>query len=287
MSIYSVSGSFGKVKSFNTAINSQLFESIDHISTAGWHSVNDLYRIDRPEGASRNIILFTLSGKGILEINGAKHILTKGTAAIIPKQYANAYRADKDYLWEFYWIGYYGTHSQNLTEDIIKSGDYTYSIGVNEIELLLKPIKNAEPKGVERELMESEILSRILIALLKKSVTSDYDSNQKTAINRMIAFLENSRDFDFCLDKLSKEYHYSKEHIIRLFKKATGMTPYRYWQTLRFKQCCIALENRSQPISEIAEEFGYKNISSFSKQFKEFEGISPKEYRKLYGIIKN
>ncbi len=287
MSVYSVSGDFGKVKTFPTCIDSKLFKSVDHISSAGWHNVNNLYQINRPNGASRNIILFTISGKGCLKIKNSQYFLSAGSVAIIPEQIPNAYKTADGCDWEFYWIGYYGDHSQSHTSDIVKNSKYVFDIGVKNIELLLEPIIQNRLTSTEWELASSKALSRILYTLLEKSVLAQYQREDKNIVNKIIAHLENKSDFNFHLETLSNEYHYSKEHIIRIFKKATGVTPYQYWQTLRFKKLCVALENRNEPISQIAADYGYKNLSSFSKQFKEFEGISPKEYRKLYGLYKN
>ena len=92
---------------------------------------------------------------------------------------------------------------------------------------------------------------------------------------------------DFSLEELVEHFHYSKEYLIRLFKKATGITPYRYWLLLRIKRSCYDLEVSDKSIAEIALSYGYKEMGSYSKQFKKCYGISPAEYRRLHKFIQN
>ena len=84
--------------------------------------------------------------------------------------------------------------------------------------------------------------------------------------------------------ELSKKYHYSKEHIVRVFKKATGMTPYKFWQISRIKRSCDALVDGKRSVEEIAVVYGFKNVSNYYVQFKQYYGVTPNEYRKIHGF---
>lgn len=71
----------------------------------------------------------------------------------------------------------------------------------------------------------------------------------------------------------------SSRTLIRRFKAATGESPLAYLQTVRIEVAKKILENSVQTISEITQQVGYEDVSSFSKMFKRRVGLSPREYR--------
>ena len=71
----------------------------------------------------------------------------------------------------------------------------------------------------------------------------------------------------------------SSRTLIRRCKAATGESPLAYLQTVRIEVAKKILENSVQTISEITQQVGYEDVSSFSKMFKRRVGLSPREYR--------
>lgn len=82
------------------------------------------------------------------------------------------------------------------------------------------------------------------------------------------------------LEKLSQIGNISKFHLIRLFKKAFGTGPIQYHQLLRLEKAKEKILFTNSSISDIADEFGYENIQSFSRAFKKQEGVPPSFYRR-------
>jgi AraC-like DNA-binding protein len=64
----------------------------------------------------------------------------------------------------------------------------------------------------------------------------------------------------------------------RFFKTAMGQTFVNFVNILRINEACRLLSG-AQPITEIAMECGYQNISNFNRQFLALRGINPTEYR--------
>lgn len=66
----------------------------------------------------------------------------------------------------------------------------------------------------------------------------------------------------------------------RFFHEASGTTFVDYLSNLRVQHAATALGNRRDlSIADIAEQSGFKNLSSFHRQFKKRLGITPKAYR--------
>lgn len=285
---YSVSGEFGQVKLFNTCVNSGRFTALDHISRFGWHKVNEKYQISRSvDSGCNHLLLITLSGRGNVTVDGKSFAAVEQTVTVIPGNTNNAYGGVQGEEWEFYWIHYYGTNADRFTKDITQNGQYVFHLDGKILDSLMDRLQSGTPVGTEQELKEAQLLSKILYLLLHESVETEPKTEKETdVVKAMIAQLQQTQG-EFHLSALTDHFHYSKEHIIRLFKSVTGMTPYHYWQRLRLEECCMLLESTSKPMSEIALQCGFANVNNFSKQFKKAFGMTPTKYKQLYGLFQN
>ena len=81
------------------------------------------------------------------------------------------------------------------------------------------------------------------------------------------------------LDQLSNYAHVNKTTLIHIFKEFFGMTPTRYIIHRRLSLARELLQQSTKNISEIADTVGFQSLQYFSKTFKEWEGISPMEFR--------
>jgi AraC-like DNA-binding protein len=72
---------------------------------------------------------------------------------------------------------------------------------------------------------------------------------------------------------------YSHRTLIDLFAGAVGLTPKRYARVRRFH---VALRRASQHASwaDIAAGLGYSDQAHFSREFREFAGVTPSGYRR-------
>lgn len=279
----SKNGAYGKVIYYSTAISQNSFESVDQIDSAGWHSVNDLYRIERLQGVRQDLLIYSMVGHGFLELNGTRHLLNPNTIALVPASGSAVYGTVQNCNWEFQWIHYSGAHAEACTRDILRSGKTVFDLGSREsqqVASLFSQIAQNVCLGTEQRLMEAGIIDSILHLVLCQSALPKHTDQQRTLVEMITEYVETAPTLS--LDELSQKFHYSKEHLVRLYKAATGMTPYKYWLTSRLKRSCIALLDHSLTIEEIASGLGFISASNFYVQFKRYYGISPGEYRQLH-----
>ena len=86
------------------------------------------------------------------------------------------------------------------------------------------------------------------------------------------------------LDMLCEEFHFSKNHIINVFKKEFGMTPITYMNHLRLQRAKYLMEVTSDSLEKISEQCGFHNYSYFYKLFFREHGLSPEKWRDLKRI---
>lgn len=81
------------------------------------------------------------------------------------------------------------------------------------------------------------------------------------------------------IDHVAREVGISPRHFKRRFKKATGELPLKYLQRVRIDAAKEKLETTRESIDKITWSVGYKDVSSFSRLFKQRTQISPRAYR--------
>lgn len=113
-----------------------------------------------------------------------------------------------------------------------------------------------------------EILSRLYQA--KKEIT---------IADRVAAYISENCTKNLTLEMICKEFNFSKNHIINLFKKKYRMTPFEYMNYLKIKQAEYLLEITSIPAENIAYECGFHNYSHFYRLFYRANKVSPSEWR--------
>ena len=73
---------------------------------------------------------------------------------------------------------------------------------------------------------------------------------------------------------------YSDTHFIRFFKKTTGLRFTDWLNRYRLSMATRLLTLSDEPITDVAAETGFNNLSYFNRTFRQKYGMTPHEYRK-------
>ncbi|SEI54078.1 helix-turn-helix transcriptional regulator [Pseudomonas sp. NFR16] len=98
-------------------------------------------------------------------------------------------------------------------------------------------------------------------------------------LHRAIETMRDGLDKAFDLGRLASQASMSVSHFSRLFSKATGRSPSRYFIHLRMETARQLLLESDLSILEVALEVGYASPSHFAQVFKRYSGVTPREYR--------
>jgi len=85
------------------------------------------------------------------------------------------------------------------------------------------------------------------------------------------------------LGSISRAAGLSAFHFARLFKAATGVSPFQFVTRTRMERAKELLRKTRLPISDIAERVGYRQPSHFSARFRSVLGCRPDAYRQRRG----
>jgi AraC family transcriptional regulator len=76
----------------------------------------------------------------------------------------------------------------------------------------------------------------------------------------------------------------SRFHFIRCFKRVVGTTPHTYVRIARLRQAARLLRDPSLPVSSVAFEVGFQDLSVFNHAFRQIFGLTPRRLRTSMGV---
>ena len=142
------------------------------------------------------------------------------------------------------------------------------------VELLKKRVANIiQNRGrLEQKAVDTEENK----ALIKPVVLKANDQILLEKIMKIIN--ENIADSDLNVEMLAEGVGMSRVHMHRKLKELTNMSARDFIKSIRLKQAADLITQQKLTVSEVGYALGFSNLSHFSNTFREFYGMSPKEY---------
>ena len=81
------------------------------------------------------------------------------------------------------------------------------------------------------------------------------------------------------VEEFSARLGVSKEHLIRSFSAAMGISPGKYLVRIRLENACRYLRGRDYPVELVAGLCGFSGGNYFDKVFRRTYGMTPLQYR--------
>ncbi|ODN71441.1 AraC family transcriptional regulator [Methylobrevis pamukkalensis] len=137
----------------------------------------------------------------------------------------------------------------------------------------------ADPDGLAGE----EALVEVYAHLLRRHARLDRPAGRLSAhgpaMRRVREFLDASLATDPDLGRLAELAGLSRDHLIRLFKRETGLTPHAYLMDARVREARRLLARGEAP-ADVALACGFFDQSHLNRCFKPRVGTAPGAYRR-------
>ena len=117
-----------------------------------------------------------------------------------------------------------------------------------------------------------------LINVYEKDISKQELKFKKNSIIPILRYIEGNY-LSCTLETTAAFFNMNPNYLTTLLKQNTGSSYKELVQTQRLAKASQLLRNTEQPITKIANQIGYENMSFFYKKFKEKYGCSPKEFR--------
>ncbi len=106
---------------------------------------------------------------------------------------------------------------------------------------------------------------------------------EKRPIKAAKEIIQKNYNTPITVENISAMLGLNNTYLSGVFKKETGMTVSAYITQLRMDKAKQLLANTSESMSYIADAIGFNDEKYFMRRFKKEVGLTPGEYRKLYG----
>ena len=85
---------------------------------------------------------------------------------------------------------------------------------------------------------------------------------------------------DLSLSRLAGEVGLSPYHFLRVFKQVLGVTPHQWLMARRLAAAARSLTETDSPVTEVALDAGFADLSNFNAAFRRTFGVTPTEHRR-------
>lgn len=236
-----------------------------------------------PALRSGYMIHYVLKGKGIFKIKGEIYHLEENQGFLIEPNVLVYYEADKEFPWEYTWVGFNGTKAKDYLNRTTLSTDSPI-FSFPKTNALLDSMSNiiiSSKIGSNKNLIILSRLYEFLYLLCEnfpnnKLITAD---RSKTYIEEALIFIQQNYANNISIQDVANHICIDRSYLHRLFKKFINNSPKEYLLSLRMEKATLLLTNSTLKISDISRSVGYTDSLLFSKTFKKTNGISPSEFR--------
>ena len=94
-------------------------------------------------------------------------------------------------------------------------------------------------------------------------------------------WMEAHADQPVPLATLARRVGLSAFHFLRLFTRVLGVTPHQYLVAARLRRAARLLADPARPVTDVAFEAGFGDLSHFVRTFRRAAGVSPGRFRRL------
>lgn len=156
------------------------------------------------------------------------------------------------------------------------------SLNLNVDHYIQKPFNIIIVRGLLRQVLRVRESMRKHIQ--RTDISTDYERiEMDSAEDRLFvrvnqALQQHLDDSEFGVQELADEVGISRVHLNRKMKEKYGLSPNVFIRSFRLKQAAYLLVHNKVNVSEVAYRVGFSTHSYFSSSFREYFGMSPKEF---------
>lgn len=244
-----------------------------NILTVGESDLDGRFRARRDDPVY-SCLEYVTGGRGILETPDGARTVGTGDFYVLYKGVPHAYRTDGDH-WEKIWVEFDGTLLDAMMAAFLPEKPTV--VHCPEAEEDIRQIIGWAKANTDYPILCTEAAPVILRILQKLHAASGRNGGQAEEIR---AWLDRHICEQISLEDVTRDFFYSRNHIISVFSAAYGMTPYQYYIEKRLQLIRSYLADTDLPVKEIAAALCFDDAKYLSTFFRRRTGMTPVAYRR-------
>lgn len=240
-------------------------------------------------------IIYVKSGFLTVSISGENYIGKTGDAFVVSPgnlHFMGSQTGNVDYFTFLFPLKYISFRTDDILDDKLLEPLNSGHLIINpEIEDTVKEQceQLVEIYGAKKEESQSKITAQIktkiillqfILELWKRGFIVENDTSGKNTVEKeMVSYIQQNFTGKILLKEFGEQFHLSEKYISRYFKEHFHITISQYVTYLRLEHAKHLLQDTNIPVTEVAMQSGYQNVSYFIRSFKKMYGMSPLKYR--------
>jgi AraC family L-rhamnose operon transcriptional activator RhaR len=145
----------------------------------------------------------------------------------------------------------------------------------------IRALQNSDPASTRADTVAHLLLllSELARQRLKSAGQAPAAAAAHPAVTEAMEMIEADLARDWSLQDLAVRLGVDRSHLIRLFRRRTGLTPMLWLARRRGEIAAVRLLTTDAPIAKIGREVGWADANYFARRFRSLFGMSPREYR--------
>ncbi len=250
--------------------------------------------------------IYIYSGKGKHEYQGTTYEVAAGDVLIIEPEAVHAYHVGKNERMEIFNVLFHPSFFSKELGILAKESSFvqfyflepflrasspipshlhlipteriTLQLLIEQMMAEYREKKHGYKVLLKTKLMECFIyLSRCYLRREQASLTKE--ANEQVLMEQVTRFVQANFDKPITLEQVGQLCGMSESGLRHKFKAHTGMSLLDYRNSVRIGIAKQLLQQTDWPVSEIALETGFNDISFFNRVFKQYCQQSPRQYR--------
>ncbi len=250
-----------------------------NLAGCGISQLHKPYEISRkyPEA---HAILFTLAGKGRLDLPGPRQELKPGSVCLLPAGQNHAYGSDS--IWSVLWFHPQDTGS--WTELMPATATVITSVWAKKLRILSEAfLQEAARRDRVHHSRILEGYTHLIALFLRRELhfsERSADSAHRRRLEDLWQLVLENPCRTWNIKTLAQTCGFSRSHLHAVVRRIYGYSAMEMVGRLRMERAAGLILDRHAKLAEVAERVGYKSPFSFSNAFKRIMGVAPQDYRR-------
>ena len=136
---------------------------------------------------------------------------------------------------------------------------------------------------IERLLLDKDTISKDVVIqpiTIINRLSTDIYATDDPLILKALKYIHQNLTNQINVEDIVRQVPLSRRLLEIRFKQVTGQSIHQYISNLRIERFSQLLLSSTEPISELAAQVGLTDAKNLARQFKEWKGCTPIEYRR-------
>lgn len=225
------------------------------------------------------------SGHGIFKAGETTYHMSAGEGFLICPNVIVSYKPDPNTSWNYSWVAFNGVNA----ETYLNSANLNQSTPVfkcsqedrinNCFQAIFHSTKCEKSMNLKSLSAFYDLLSTLIEETSVNSLSNNSNNHQETYVQHAIEFIDTNYSRKISIVEIAAYVGINRKYLCQLFSNILNVSPQNYLINFRLQKACDLLTSSNLSINEISNSIGYIDQFLFSKVFKKYKGMSPKNYR--------